>query len=232
MIHGWLSRGEPHNGAVLLLPGVGANRLSMVSRARLLKAAGYSTLLMDFQASGESPGEAITFGWRERLDVIAAVQLLKDKLPGERIGIIGTSMGGAATVLAAPSLDVQAAVLEAVYPALDVAVANRLRVRFGAAGAALAPLLLVQVRPLLGVWPSQLTPADSVGLLRCPILVIAGAADRLTTVEDTQRFFAAASQPKELWLIPSATHIDYSRFMPDEYKRRVLALFGSALHTP
>ena len=99
MIRGWLSRGTTHGGVVLLLPGVRANRLAMVDRALVLHAAGYSTLLIDFQATGESPGDAITFGWRERLDVIAAVQTLRRMLPGEPIGIIGTSLGGAATLL-------------------------------------------------------------------------------------------------------------------------------------
>jgi len=51
---------------------------------------------------------------------------------------------------------VQAVVLEAVYPAVDVAVENRLRMRLGPLGSAVAPLLLVQLRPRLGVWPSEL----------------------------------------------------------------------------
>ncbi len=114
MIRGWLSRGTTHGGVVLLLPGVRANRLAMVDRALVLHAAGYSTLLIDFQATGESPGDAITFGWRERLDVIAAVQTLRRMLPGEPIGIIGTSLGGAATLLAAPALDVQEPTADAI----------------------------------------------------------------------------------------------------------------------
>jgi predicted alpha/beta hydrolase len=102
-IHGWLSTAKAGRGAVLLLPGVRANRRSMVGCAQLLHAAGYSTLAIDFQATGESPGDAITFGWRERLDVLAAVEMLRRSLPGESIAIIGTSLGGAATLLAVPS---------------------------------------------------------------------------------------------------------------------------------
>lgn len=231
IVHGWLSRGTTHGGAVLLLPGVRANRLSMIGRAQFLHAAGYSTLLIDFQATGESSGEAITFGWRERLDVIAGVEALRRTLPGEPVGIMGTSLGGAATLLAAPALDVQAAVLEAVYPSLDVAVENRLRMRLGPAGSALAPLLLLQLRPRLGVWPSDLKPVDRIALLRCPILVIGGAVDQHTTAADTQRLYAAARQPKELWLIPGAAHVDYLRAAGEDYRRRVLAFLERALRT-
>jgi fermentation-respiration switch protein FrsA (DUF1100 family) len=201
----------------------------MIDRAQVLHDAGYSTLLIDFQATGESPGDAITFGWRERLDVIAAVQTLRRMLPGEPIGIIGRSLGGAATLLAAPALNVQAVILEAVYPSIDVAVENRLRMRLGPLGAVLAPLLLVQLRPRLGVWSSDLKPADRIALLRCPVLIIGGTVDQHTTVADTQRLYAAALQPKDLWLIPNAAHVDYLRASGEEYRRRVLAFFDHAL---
>ena len=229
VIRGWLSRGRPHRGAVLLLPGIRSNRLSMVGRAKVLHAAGYSTLLIDFQATGESPGDVITFGWRERFDVLAAVQTIQRMLPGERIGVIGASLGGAATLLAAPALNVSGVVLEAVYPSFDVAVANRLRMRFGSLGSALSPLLLVQLRPRLGIGPSDLRPVDYIALLRCPVLIIGGAVDQHTTVDDTRRLYAAARDPKELWLIPDAAHVDYHRAGGANYTKRVLAFFEHAL---
>jgi alpha-beta hydrolase superfamily lysophospholipase len=229
-IRGWLSRGSPGRGAVLLLPGIRANRLSMVERAMFLRRAGYSTLLIDFQATGESPGDAITFGWRERLDVVAAVRALKRNLPGEPIGVIGISLGGAATLLAAPALDIQAAILESVYPSIDAAVRNRLRMRFGSIGAALAPLLLVQLRPRLDLSVDDLVPADNIAQLRCPVLIIGGLDDAHTTASDTQRLFAAAVEPKQLWLIPRAAHVDFHRFAEEEYQARTLGFLNRALH--
>src|SRR6478609_8308141 len=61
-VRGWLLRGVRGEGAVLLLHGVGDNRTSMVARARFLHRSGYSVLLPDFQAHGESTGDFITFG--------------------------------------------------------------------------------------------------------------------------------------------------------------------------
>jgi uncharacterized protein len=229
LIRGWLSRGVPRGGIALLLPGIRANRLSMVGRIRFLRTAGYSTLAIDFQASGESPGDMITFGWRERFDVMAAVRLLKEKIPGEPIAIIGASLGGAAALFAAPELDVHALILEAVYPSFDVAVENRLRIRLGAIGAAFAPLLLAQVRPRLGVWPSDLKPVDRIALLRCPVLVIGGARDRHTTPADTRRLYDAARPPKELWMIDDADHGDFLSAGGKVYERRVLAFLAAAL---
>ena len=228
-IHGWLSRAPTATGAVLLLPGVHANRRSMVRRAEFLRQAGYSTLLIDFQATGESPGGRITFGWLERLDVLAAVQYLKTRMPGQPIGVIGTSLGGAAAVLAAPPLDVQAAVLEAVYPSIDLAVGNRVEKVLGKRGRWLAPVLLSQLRPQLGVSAADLRPVDHIARLNCPILMIGGTIDRNTTLDDTRLLFAAARDPKELWLIPNAAHVDFQRFASDEYRRRIIAFLANAL---
>jgi fermentation-respiration switch protein FrsA (DUF1100 family) len=55
-----------------------------------------------------------------------------------------------------------------------------------------------------GVGVSELKLVDHIGKLRCPVLIVAGTLDRHTTVDDIQALFAAASQPKALWLISGA----------------------------
>jgi dipeptidyl aminopeptidase/acylaminoacyl peptidase len=231
-IHGWLARsGDRPRGVVLLLPGVRANRLSMVDRARMLLDAGYAVLMIDFQATGESVGDAITFGWRERLDVQAAVQFVGRRLPGIPIGIVGTSLGGAATILAAPELDVQGVVLEAVYPSIDRAVENRLRLRLGSSGGWFAPLLVWQLQPRLGVRAADLRPVDHIGELHCALLLIAGTNDHHTTLRDTRLLYEAAHEPKELWLIEGAGHVDYLRAKNDEYRHRVTTFLNRTLRT-
>jgi len=232
MIHAWLSQAPAATASVLLLPGVRANRLSMVRRAEFLRRSGYTTLLIDFQATGESVGEAITFGWRERFDVLAAVQYLNGRMPGRPVAVLGVSLGGAATLLATPPLEIQAAVLEAVYPSIDRALVNRLRMRIGPFAPAVVPLLLVQLRPRLDVAASDLKPVEHIAMLGCPLLLVGGTLDRHTTVDDTQLLYAAARAPKELWLIPGAAHVDYLEFTGDVYRRRILAFLAAALSRP
>jgi alpha-beta hydrolase superfamily lysophospholipase len=204
----------------------------MVRRAEFLRRAGYSTLLIDFQATGESAGEAITFGWRERFDVIAAVQYLKTRIPGQPVAVIAISLGGAATLLARPSLGLHGVVLEAVYPSIDRAVVNRLRMRIGPFGPVVAPLLLVQLRSRLGIAAIDLKPVEHIGGIGCPLLLIGGTLDRHTTVADTEILFEAARQPKELWLIPNAAHIDFLEFAGDAYRRRILSFLATAFGQP
>lgn len=205
---------------VILLHPVRCDRRSMLSRAELCRRAGFSVLLLDLQAHGESEGDAITFGRREAEDVIAAVNFVRRRAPRQKIGIIGWSLGGAATLLASP-LEVDAVVLELVYPTIEDAVRNRLS-RHLPAGAALAPLLLAQLPLRLGIWPSELRPIDRVAKVGCPLLVLAGELDEHTTLDESNRLYRAASQPKQLHVFPGAKHEDLFAYDPETYQREVL----------
>jgi pimeloyl-ACP methyl ester carboxylesterase len=216
-------------GAVVLMHGVRANRLSMLDRARFLARAGFTVLLFDFQAHGESPGAHITFGYLESRDVRAAVNYVRANVPGEKIGVIGVSMGGAAALLAVPVLDVDAIVLEMVYPTAKQAIGNRLNARFGRAGKLLVPLLSWQLKPRLGVGVDDLRPIDKVGRLTMPKLFIAGSEDRYTPLAESQQMFEMASKPKDLWIVNGAGHQDLYRFVGGDYEQRILTFFSGSL---
>src|SRR6266705_4785409 len=113
-VHGWWCPTTTNRGAVLLLPGIRADRLSMVDRARFLRRADYSVLLIDFYATGETKGDHITFGWKESRDVLAAIKFVHEVGATDCVTIIGSSLGGVATLLATPPLRVDAIVLEEV----------------------------------------------------------------------------------------------------------------------
>lgn len=228
MIHGWFAQGKG-TGAVLLLHGVRANRLSMLDRAEFLHASGYSVLLIDFQASGESEGRAITFGYLESRDAAAAVGALKQLAPDQPIGVIGTSMGGAAILLADPRLKVDAVVLEQVYPTLAQAMRDRLRLHTGRVGEWLAPLLGVSVKPHLGISLDQMRPIDRIGALAVPKLLIAGGADEHTPLEESLAMYQKAAGPKALWMVAGARHVDLDRYAGAAYRQRILRFFSTWL---
>ena len=92
-ISGWLIRGTPSTGAVLLVHGIRSNRKQMLSRARLLNEQGYSALLIDLPSHGESTGERMTFGIHEADAVKSALDYLGREFPDEKLGVIGISLG-------------------------------------------------------------------------------------------------------------------------------------------
>jgi pimeloyl-ACP methyl ester carboxylesterase len=225
-VHGWWCPVSRSRGSLLLLPGVRANRLSMVARAQFLYRARYSGLLIDLQGTGETEGDEITFGWRESRDVLAAVDFLRKADPNVPVVVIGSSLGGAAALLAAPPLKVDAMVLESVYPTIEIATANRLEKYLGPLGRAGTPLLLMQVHARLGIPASRLHPVDHIANVGCPILIVSGTKDRNTTPEDTRMLFSQAREPKELWLVPNAGHADLHQADTTEYESRILQFLG------
>lgn len=228
----WFAAGEPRQGGIVLAHGIRSDRRGMLDRARFLFAAGYSVLLIDLQAHGETPGERITFGYRESRDVQAAVDYLQTRLGGRPTGVIGTSLGGAAALLGESPVDADAVVLEGVYYSIEQAVRNRIALHFGEAGRWLAPLLVWQIEPRLGIQPDALRPIASINRLGAPVMIIAGTQDQRTRLEESKALYLRARSPKRLWLINGAKHEDFHRYSPTDYERQVLDFFARHLAPP
>lgn len=234
-IHGWLAAGRPGRGAVLLLHGLGASRVAMLGRAEFLHSAGFTVLLPDFQAHGESPGRRATYGALESRDAAAAFAFLRARACGERVGVIGVSMGGAATLLGDGPLPVDAMVLESVYPTLRNATAGRLATWLGPIGFAgrwAAPAAVRWVNWRTGVADSALQPIERIASVTAPLLVAAGTADPYTPFAETRALYERARAPKELWAVEHAKHEDLHAFAGAEYERRVGGFLARHLVRP
>lgn len=219
---GWFLPGRAGEGAVLLLHGVRGNRLQMLERALWLQREGIAALLIDLPSHGESSGDRITFGRREALGVDAALGWLRHRLPGERLGGIGVSLGGASLLFAERRPELDAVVLESVYPTITDAVQDRLTTRLGPAGTWAAPLLLLQIPLRLGLGVHELRPIEAIKAVRAPLLIASGTEDKSTRWVETEQLFSAAPEPKTLWAVPGAGHEDLHDFDSAAYRSRLL----------
>jgi uncharacterized protein len=229
LIHAWLSQGKPGQGVIILLHGLRGDRRDMLSRGEFLRARGYSLLLMDFQAHGESRGSRITFGDLESRDVTAAIQYLHHKLPDEPVAVIGASLGAAAFVLAEERPAVAAVVLEQMYPTIQQAVAGRARQHLGPFGPVFAPLLMMQMQSRLEIPANRLRPIDRMAQIGAPVLIVNGTQDSYTSIEDARALSAAATDPKELWAVEGAGHVNLYAFAKSQYEQRVGDFLGRYL---
>jgi alpha-beta hydrolase superfamily lysophospholipase len=219
-------------GAVLLLHGIHGDRRDMADRARFLHRLGYAVMLIDLPGQGASTAPAVTFGLTEAAGVRVALEELRRRAPGQRIGVIGTSLGAASLLLCRDCPKVDAAVLESMYPTIEEAVQDRLRMRVGALGVPLAKLLLWQLPLRLDIQPSQLRPVERMGALAAPVLVAAGSEDRHTTLAETERIYAAATGPKALWIVPGAAHENLYAYAREAYERRIGGFLARYLDVP
>jgi alpha-beta hydrolase superfamily lysophospholipase len=230
IIHGWFVAGQPGKGVVILMHGVHANRLVMVSRAEFLSHAGYSVLLFDFQGHGESIGKVITFGFLESRDATAAVEFIRKQCPGEKIAVIGVSMGAASALLAEPPLPVSAMILESSYPTIYQATEDRMAARFGFLGKLATPLLTFQLKLRLRISADDLKPVEHARKITVPKFFIAGTADRDTTLPESQALFDAAAEPKQFWPVVGAAHVDMHAFAKTEYEKGILDFLAKNLN--
>lgn len=230
-VEGWLMQGKG-KGAVLLLHGIRADRRQMLARARFLHEAGYSVLLIDLPGHGASPAPAITFGLREAEAVAASLDYLRRHYPEQPLGVIGVSLGAASYVLCTACPRVDAVVLESMYPTIEEAVEDRLRLRVGLAAPLLSKLLLWQLPLRLDIQPRQLRPIERMHGLAAPVLIASGDADQHPRIAETRRIFAAAARDKRLWVVPGAAHVDLHAFAPAEYEWRIKDFLARHLGAP
>ena len=228
-IHGWLVAGETNRGVIILQHGIRADKSTLVSRAKFLSQAGYTVLLFDLQAHGESIGQQITLGFLESRDSRAAVEYVKKRFPGKPIGVIGVSLGAAAAALANPPLDVQAMVLEMMYPTVVEATKDRIELRLGPLGRCLSPLLTAQIELRIGCSPDDLRPEVAVSKITVPKLFLAGTADHETKFSEAEEIFTNAAEPKIFVSFEGARHQDLLNFAPDKYQAAVLNFLNTYL---
>ena len=218
---------------ILLLYGYGGHKEQMAYYARMLHDAGFACFMFDMQGTGLLRGLPVTMGYRERLDTLDAVTYLATRgdVDSERIGALGVSMG-AATALMAAELEpkIKAVVSDSSYADLNDMVQPGLRTFVGRPATFFAPLIMRWAEQMVGMKAGAVHPEGSAAKLgQRPLFVIHGADDPLTDSGSAPRIFAAASGPKELWVVPDCGHARAPEVAHEEYKERVIAFFRNAL---
>src|SRR5512135_1332685 len=78
-LNGWWIPAANARAVLILCHGMSAHRAQMLSWAEWLCKAGFSLLLFDFRALGESEGSLSTMGLHEAHDVVASVDYVKSR---------------------------------------------------------------------------------------------------------------------------------------------------------
>ena len=234
-LRGWKVRPENPNGSwVLLFHGVADNRVGTIGQSEILLGAGYGVVMMDQRAHGESGGAMATYGWLERNDTRAVVNLLSASEHPAHIFALGESMG-AGIALQSAGIDprIEAVAAEAPFASLREASYDYAGLQeypllgrtFFAPG---AWMMLYRGGKLAGFPAAGVSPEKAVAGRVFPVLLICDEADTTLPCRHTKRIYAAARGPKSFWEVPGAFHTAALGFAPEEFRRRVLDFFGAA----
>ena len=224
-LHGWYV--PTRNGAaVVMAHGYGGNRAELLPEARLLASRGYGVLLFDLRAHGESEGDVSTFGDRERDDLRTAVSFTLGQPGVKRLGMLGVSIAGPPTAMVAASdARVGALVLKSAVTSMRAACHDEWRqLRWLRASAAVLSLRA------LGI---DVDGVDAVAAMKHyaarPLLIIHGRRDDVVPLQRAEALFAAAHEPKQLYIIDEGDHEQLRDHDPEGYDRTLGAFFDRSL---
>jgi len=233
-LSGWYMPAKGASATVLICHGISANKGNFLQFAPFLHKAGFNVFIFDQRGHGDSPGHTVTFGYNEALDVRGAVEYLKQRPDTKNILGYGFSMGGSSLLHAMPELkDVRGVVVDSTFA--DMTTLGREQVAFLPApiGSVLMQAVAFWTRIEVGIPLAEIAPRRHIGVISPrPLLIIHGAADGLIPPSQAEANFAAAGEPKELWLVPGANHIGPMAARPEEYQRRVVQFFKRCVAFP
>jgi len=223
----WRPRGRDDRGeGVVIVHGFCSSKDAPAIELIALRqsAAGRPVLTFDLRGHGQSDG-VTTLGWREGLDVDAAVAALR--LDCDRVVVVGSSMGGVATIEhlagseaptapAGGAAEIAAARADRADGAVIVATPARWHVprssrgvlalamtqtRAGRAVTARRMGTRVAVRPGRG-----LEPVRRVAAITRPVAVLHGLADRFVAPSAADALHGALGGPRLLDFVPDMGH--------------------------
>ena len=204
---------------VLLCHGVGAGKEHMLGLAWLLANRGYNVMAFDFRGHGGTGGNFISYGDRERYEVLAALTWVKANHPGqaERVFGLGMNMGAAALLMAAGEPggeQLDALVLYEPYARFQSLASNTARRVLPVGVSWLFERISLPIASLhAGSNLMSFSPAGNADRLwPRPVLVIHGRGETFVPVGEGMDVFQQAAFPKEqFWpadnYIPARTRL-------------------------
>jgi len=191
---------------------------------------GYNILLPDLQYHGLSEGDAIQMGWKDRLDVLQWMDVANG-IYGDstRMVVHGISMGAATTMMVSgePQKEyVKCFVEDCGYTSVWDEFAQEIKEQFGLPE---FPLLYVasQICKQKYGWSfKEASSLKQVNKCHLPMLFIHGDADTYVPTWMVYPLYEAKPDPKELWVVPGATHAASYTKNKEEYTTKVKVFVG------
>jgi alpha-beta hydrolase superfamily lysophospholipase len=221
-------------GTVLILHGLAESKgtYPYLGAAQRLSQRGFDVVLLDLRAHGRSGGKYVTYGGREKYDVMAVMDQLCSKGDvSAPIYVFGVTLGGA-TAIQYAAIDPRVKGVIAVAPYKDARSMMRWQL------ALLAPTMsseefgkVVANAGKLGDFaPEDASCVEAVKKLKCPLVLYHGMLDLSVSLENSQAIYDAAHEPKRLVVVtPGPEQVAMAMVLEDWIADRVSELAAGKL---
>ncbi len=230
-LSGWYIPAEASDKAVIFIHGHGADRHEGMRWFKAVHQAGFNILAFDLRNQGKSAKSFSTMGYFEKRDVIRALDYLQQQKQIESIGIFGTSMGAATSIMAmVDDSRIAAGVFEAGWANLDDLYSEIIEQHMGLPSYPLLPLTTWMLEQRTGMEMAKLNPEDMLAdIAPRPVFIIHCSGDNLIGFSHGERNYAAAKKPKEFWKSPCQMHARAWQSDPEYIEQRVTNYFTKYL---
>jgi len=212
----WWPAPQKKAPTVLYLHGTRWNLTAQVRRITELRNLGFSVLAIDYRGFGDSPG-GLPSEARVYEDAQAAWQRLVQLQPiAQKRYIYGHSLGGAIAVDLAQRIASKEA-----PPAAGLIIEST----FTDLGDAAAAVIHTSL-PVRWIMSEKFDSIDKISAIGMPVLIVHGMADPYVPPRFSQALYDAASNPKQLLLVPGGTHLNSMTLGSADYARALHQLFG------
>jgi uncharacterized protein len=219
-------------GTIIYLHGVGDCKIAGVPFARSLYNKGFNIFLYDSRQHGESEGYYCTYGFYEKHDVSAVISYLQSRkdIKIGKIGVFGTSMGGAVAIQAA-AIDPRIAciVSEASYTALRVVFVDYQKRIIKLPWHFLRNIALVQSQKMANFKARLVAPIEDIKRVHVPVLIVHGKNDSFIKSNYSKLLYDAANEPKQLLIIDGAEHNNVWEIGGETYENSIATFFEEHL---
>lgn len=209
-------------GTVVFFHGNFGNISNHIEQCRFLSDYGFDVLIFDYEGYGASEGSPTPK--RTLMDGIATVRYAHDhsRSPGKGVVVFGQSLGGVIAIgVAAQEPLVRGALIESAFSSYRRMVRWVLtRHMWG--------WPLYPIAPLLVDWHHD--PIDAIARISPrPVFLIHGDHDETVPSFMSEQLYAAAREPKKLWIVPGADHLSCRRTNRKKYDEEVVDFLTRAL---
>ena len=217
----WLIRVQHAKGCIVLFHGHGSEKSANLSQSNFFNEQGYSTLLVDFRAHGQSEGNTCTIGYKEAEDVKLAYDYLK-KTGEKNILLYGISLGAATITKAVADYDLtpKKIILEMPFASLPATVEGKVKMA-GLYAKPVAHLLTFWGGTINGFWAFDMNPKEFVKKIKCPVLLQWGKKDKGVTETEINDIFNNIASPKKLVVYEKSGHENLYENEPDKWEENV-----------
>ena len=199
-IHGWYFKSSPADRLIFYAHGNGGNIADRLPAIKGYVDSGYDVFIFDYRGFGKSGGLPTRKSFID--DSFAAYDYLTNfrSVNPPDIVLLGQSLGGAAVLRLANSVECRAVILEGTFYSIKQ--------------------IAKELYPGLPVWAiasSDLDNAKEIKKLRKPVLLIHGTDDATIPHHHSEMLFKEANEPKEFLSVKGAGHTDLFAINPARY---------------